>query len=52
MPEGRRLFPNLSVDDMTADPDHATAYERRQGVVGPVPLRPVTALAPAGDSGM
>ena len=33
---------NLSVDDMTADPDHATAYERRQGVVGPVPLRPVT----------
>jgi CubicO group peptidase (beta-lactamase class C family) len=39
---------NLSVDDMTADPDHATAYERRQGVVGPVPQRPVTALAPAG----
>jgi CubicO group peptidase (beta-lactamase class C family) len=39
---------NLSVDDMTADPDHAAAYERRQGVVGPVPLRPVTAPAPAG----
>src|SRR6516162_8964618 len=38
----------LSVDDMTADPDHATAYERRQGVVVPVPQRPVTALAPAG----
>jgi CubicO group peptidase (beta-lactamase class C family) len=39
---------NLSVDDMIADPDHATAYERRQGVVVPVPQRPVTALAPAG----
>jgi CubicO group peptidase (beta-lactamase class C family) len=39
---------NLSVDDMTADPDHATAYERRQGVVRSVPLRPVTAPAPAG----
>ena len=39
---------NLSVDDMTADPDHAAAYERRQGVVVPVPHRPVTALAPAG----
>jgi CubicO group peptidase (beta-lactamase class C family) len=39
---------NLSADDMTADPDHATAYERRQGVVVPVPQRPVTALAPAG----
>jgi CubicO group peptidase (beta-lactamase class C family) len=39
---------NLSVDDMRADPDHATAYERRQGVVVPVPLRPVTAMAPAG----
>jgi CubicO group peptidase (beta-lactamase class C family) len=39
---------NLSVDDMTADLDHATAYERRQGVVVAVPRRPVTALAPAG----
>ncbi|HLM89457.1 MAG TPA: serine hydrolase [Streptosporangiaceae bacterium] len=39
---------NLSADDMTADPDHATAYERRQGVVVPVPQRPVMALAPAG----
>ena len=39
---------NLSVDDMSADPDHATAYERRQGVAVPVPQRPVTALAPAG----
>ena len=38
---------NLSADDMTADPDHATAYERRQGVVVSVPQRPVTALAPA-----
>jgi CubicO group peptidase (beta-lactamase class C family) len=38
---------NLSVDDMSADPDHATAYERRQGVVVPVPQRPVT-VAPAG----
>ena len=39
---------NLSVDDMDADPDHATAYERRHGVIVPVPQRPVTALAPAG----
>ena len=39
---------NLSADDMTADADHAAAYERRQGVVVPVPQRPVTALAPAG----
>jgi CubicO group peptidase (beta-lactamase class C family) len=39
---------NLSVDDMRADPDHSTAYERREGVVVPVPLRPVTAMAPAG----
>ncbi|HJY00771.1 MAG TPA: serine hydrolase [Streptosporangiaceae bacterium] len=51
---GRVLTPlgmgrsNLSVDEMSADPDHATAYERRQGVVVPVPQRPVTALAPAG----
>ena len=39
---------NLSVEEMSADPDHATAYERRQGDVVPVPQRPVTALAPAG----
>ena len=39
---------NLSVAELGADPDHATAYERRQGVVGPVPQRPVAALAPAG----
>jgi hypothetical protein len=39
---------NLSVDDMTADPNHATAYERRRGVVVPVPQRPLMALAPAG----
>lgn len=39
---------NLSADDMSADPDHATAYERRQGIVVPVPPRPVTAMAPAG----
>jgi CubicO group peptidase (beta-lactamase class C family) len=38
----------LSADDMLADPDHATGYERREGVVVPVPLRPVTAMAPAG----
>src|SRR5579875_86558 len=37
-----------STEAMTADPDHATAYERRQGTVVPVPVRPVTALAPAG----
>ncbi len=39
---------NLSVGDMEADPDHATAYERRQGAVVRVPQRPVTAMAPAG----
>ncbi|MGH3152185.1 MAG: serine hydrolase, partial [Streptosporangiaceae bacterium] len=39
---------NLSVDDLRADPDHASAYERRQGVVVPVPTRPVTAMSPAG----
>lgn len=39
---------NLSVGDLDADPDHATGYERRQGAVVPVPLRPVTAMAPAG----
>jgi CubicO group peptidase (beta-lactamase class C family) len=39
---------NLSIGEMLTDPDHATAYERRSGVVVPVPARPVTALAPAG----
>lgn len=39
---------NLSVGEMLADPDHATAYERRSGAVVPVPARPVTAMAPAG----
>jgi CubicO group peptidase (beta-lactamase class C family) len=39
---------NLSADDMTADADHAGAYERRHGVVVPVPPRPVAAMAPAG----
>ncbi len=38
----------LTVDDMLADPDHATAYERRNGVIVPVPQRSVTALGPAG----
>ena len=39
---------NLSVDNLTADPDHAAGYERRRGVMVPVPPRPVTAMAPAG----
>jgi CubicO group peptidase (beta-lactamase class C family) len=39
---------SLSVGEMTADPDHALPYERRHGVIVPVPQRPVTALAPAG----
>ncbi len=39
---------NLSVDDLNADPDHATAYERRRGAVVPVRPRPLTAMAPAG----
>ncbi len=39
---------NLSVAEMQADADHATAYERRHGVVVPVPIRPLTALSPAG----
>jgi CubicO group peptidase (beta-lactamase class C family) len=39
---------NLSVDDLRADADHARGYERRRGVVVPVPPRPVTAMAPAG----
>ncbi len=39
---------NLTVGDMQADPDHASAYERRQGAVVNVPARPLTAMAPAG----
>jgi CubicO group peptidase (beta-lactamase class C family) len=39
---------NLTVGDLGADPDHATGYERRRGVMVPVPPRPVTAMAPAG----
>jgi CubicO group peptidase (beta-lactamase class C family) len=40
---------NLSVEEMVADADHSTAYERREGgVVRPVAQRPVTAMAPAG----
>jgi CubicO group peptidase (beta-lactamase class C family) len=39
---------NLSVEEMTADADHASAYERRHGVIVPVPVRSLTALAPAG----
>jgi CubicO group peptidase (beta-lactamase class C family) len=39
---------NLSVDDMTADPDHSGAYERRQGAVVRVPARTAKAMAPAG----
>ena len=39
---------NLSADGLRADPDHASAYERRQGAIVPVPPRPVTAMAPAG----
>jgi CubicO group peptidase (beta-lactamase class C family) len=38
----------LSVGEMQADADHASAYERRQGAVVNVPARPVTAMAPAG----
>ena len=39
---------NLSVDEMLADDDHATAYTRRDGVVVHVPQRPLPAVAPAG----
>jgi CubicO group peptidase (beta-lactamase class C family) len=39
---------NLSVDDLNAGPDHATAYERRRGTVVEVRARPITAMAPAG----
>ena len=52
-PRSRLLTPlgmgrsNLSVGEMLADPDHATAYERRP-VSWSRAARPVTALAPAG----
>ncbi len=39
---------NLSVDEMLADGDHAAAYSRRDGVIVPVPQRPLPAVAPAG----
>lgn len=39
---------NLSVDEMLADADHAAAYTRRDGVIVPVPQRPMPAMAPAG----
>jgi CubicO group peptidase (beta-lactamase class C family) len=39
---------NLSVAEMLADDDHAAAYTRRDGVIVPVPQRPLPALAPAG----
>ena len=39
---------NLSVDEMLADADHAAAYTRRDGVIVPVPQRPLPAMAPAG----
>jgi CubicO group peptidase (beta-lactamase class C family) len=51
---GRLLEPlgmrrtNLSVDEMLADADHAVAYTRRNGVIVPVPQRPLPAIAPAG----
>jgi CubicO group peptidase (beta-lactamase class C family) len=51
---GRLLGPlgmrrsNLSVDEMLADDDHAAAYTRRDGVIVPVPQRPLPAAAPAG----
>jgi CubicO group peptidase (beta-lactamase class C family) len=51
---GRLLQPlgmrrtNLSVDEMLADDDHAAAYTRRDGVIVPVPQRPLPAMAPAG----
>ena len=39
---------NLSVEAMLADADHAAAYTRRDGVIVPVPQRPLPAMAPAG----
>ena len=53
---GRLLGPlrmrrtNLSVDEMLADDDHAAAYTRRDGVIVPVPQRPLPAMAPAARS--
>jgi CubicO group peptidase (beta-lactamase class C family) len=52
---GRLLEPlgmrrtNLSVAEMLADDDHATAYTRRKGQIVPVPQRPLPAIAPAGS---
>ena len=40
---------NLSVPEMLADDDHASAYTRREGVIVPVPQRPLPAVAPAGS---
>jgi CubicO group peptidase (beta-lactamase class C family) len=37
----------LSVDEMLADADHATAYARRDGAIVPVPQRPLPAMSPA-----
>jgi CubicO group peptidase (beta-lactamase class C family) len=51
---GRLLGPlgmgrsNLSVDEMLADADHAAGYARRDGVMVPVPQRPLPAIGPAG----
>jgi len=51
---GRLLEPlgmrrtNVSVDEMLADADHAAAYTLRDGVIVPVPQRPLPAIAPAG----
>jgi CubicO group peptidase (beta-lactamase class C family) len=51
---GRLLEPlgmrrtTLSVDEMLADDNHAAAYTRRDGVIVPVPQRPLPAMAPAG----
>ncbi|HTR94301.1 MAG TPA: serine hydrolase [Trebonia sp.] len=39
---------NLSVEEMLADDDHATAYTRREGAIVRVPQRPLPAVAPAG----
>ena len=39
---------NLSVEEMLADDDHATAYTRRKGEIVSVPQRPLPAMAPAG----
>ncbi len=39
---------STSTEGLSADPDHATGYERRQGVVAPLPPRPMPAMTPAG----